>query len=348
MRAQHRVSTFCGVATALPKKESNMRHATILAATLLGAVAAQADNSINLIDRTDFRANIYDDSSGQQSNNQFDIQYLRVDFKGNLADDVKYRLRLRLDKTTIKDPAKGVSDFANYAYIEPKFNDMFSLRFGKLWTYQGGWEIDNSTSDVYLLSGMDEIVSSYGLGVDPILSVAGQQFHLVVTNSGVGYGSDATKNRFLNYGVAYQGMVADLVQPMLSWQLMPKTGWSKGVSVWAVGAKVDPKPIGGELDLQGSSDAGTKEDLVSVSGTFRFNGGAFRPQLKFFYDMHSNDGTDEGTVLGFAPAVEYFPWTDREFRIHLAYTGKETSPKGGTSTYDQQVFLGIKGVWGLK
>lgn len=322
--------------------------ATTASLAALTAQVAHADNTINLVDRTDLRANFYDDSSGQQSNNQFDVQYLRLDFKGNIDDDMKYRLRLRLDKTTIKDKALGISDFANYAYIEPKFNDLFSLRFGKLWTYQGGWEIDNSTSDVYLLSGIDDVVNSYALGVDPILTVQGQQFHFIATNSGVPYASDATKNRFLNYGVAYQGMIVDIVQPMLSWQMMPKTGWSKGISVWAAGLKVDPKPIGGEFDVQGSSDDAIKEDLLSISGTLRWNPGAFRPQLKVLYDMYSTDGNSTVKILGFAPAIEYFPLADKDFRIHLAYTGKNSSPKGGTSTYDQQVFLGIKGNWGVK
>ena len=318
----------------------------------LACVTARADNTINLIDRTDLRMQMFDDSSGRQSNNQFDVNYLRVDFKGNVTDDMKYRLRIRLDKTTIKDGLKGVSDFANYAFVEPKFNDIFSMRIGKLWTYQGGWEADNSSSDVYVFSGMDDVVSSYQVGVNPTITLDKQKIQFVLTNSDVAYGSDPKSNRYMDYGVAYQGLLLDIVQPLLSFSLSPATGWTKGDIIAVAGVKVDPAPFGGEIDLQywknNTAPSSLQPELISIGGTVRFKTVSFAPQLKLFYDMHSTDGTSTGNVFGFAPAIEYFPWADKEFRVHLAYTGRNTAPKGGTSTYDQQVFLGVKGSWGIK
>src|ERR1035437_5554430 len=197
--------------------------ATTATLAAMTAKAANADNTINLIDRTDLRMQMFDDSSARQSNDQFDVNYLRLDFKGNVTDDMKYRLRLRLDKTTIKDNLKGVSDFANYAFVEPKFNDFFSMRIGKLWTYQGGWEADNSSSDVYILSGMDDVVSSYQVAVNPTITMDKQKIQFVLTNSDVHYGSDANASRFMDYGVAYQGMVLDVVQPLISFSLSPRS-----------------------------------------------------------------------------------------------------------------------------
>ena len=329
-----------------------MRPETFAIATLCLFAAAQADNTINLIDRTDLRAQMFDDSSGRQSNDQFDVNYLRVDFKGNVTDDMKYRLRVRLDKSTIKDNLKGVSDFANYAYVEPKFNEILSMRIGKLWTYQGGWEADNSSSDVYIFSGMDDVVSSYQVGVNPTITLDKQKIQFVLTNSDVAYGSDPKSSRFLDYGVAYQGLLLDVVQPLVSFSLSPLTGWTKGSIIAVAGLKVEPAPFGGELDIQywtnDTAPSAQQPSLISIGGTARFKSGSFGPQLKVFYDMHSTNGNSTGTVLGFAPAVEYFPWTDKDFRVHLAYTGRQTSPKGGTATYDQQVFLGVKGNWGIK
>lgn len=318
----------------------------------LGASASRADNTIKLVDRTDLRMQMFDDSSDRQSNNQFDVNYLRVDFKGDVTDDMKYRLRLRLDKTSAKDGLKGISDFANYAYVEPKFNDIFSMRVGKVWTYQAGWEEDNSSADVYLFSGIDDVVNNYALGVNPTLTFGKQTIQLILTNSDVSYASDPKSSRYFDYGVAYQGLVLDVLQPMVSFTLMPQTGWAKGGIVAAAGVKVDPAPFGGELDVQYWKDntkaSSAQPELLSVGGTARAKFGTFGPQLKLFYDMYSTDGTSTSKVLGVAPGIEYYPWADRDFRVHLVYTGKNTSPKGGTSTYDQQVFLGIKGSWSIK
>jgi len=319
------------------------------AIALLAAAAAQAENTISVTDRTDLRSQIFDDSSGRQSNNQFDIQYLRVDFKGDVTDDMKYRLRVRLDKTSVKDGLKGVSDFVSYAYVEPKFSDVLSVRVGKVWTYQAGWEEDNSSADVYLFSGIDDVAEEYALGVNPTLTFGKQKIQIVVTNSDVAYASDAKSSRFFRYGAAYQGDISGF-QPMLSLAMMPETGWSKGTLIAAAGLKVDPAPIGGELDVEYAKDniGSDDEDLLTFAGTVRYRTGAFGPQLKLFYDTYTSGSETTGNVFGIAPAIEYFPWTDHDFRIHLAYTGKNTSPKHGTSTYDQQVFLGVKGSWSMK
>ncbi|HXP90427.1 MAG TPA: porin, partial [Fibrobacteria bacterium] len=223
----------------------------ILATALvgLGTLAVRADNTINLVDRTDFRSQFFADSTQGQDNNQFDENYLRVDFKGNVFENVDYRLRLRLDKTSAKDNLKGISDFANYAYVQPKLNDNFSVKIGKLWTYQAGWEEDNSSSDTYLFSGIDNVVNNYALGVNPTISLDKQNnIQVILTNSDVAYPGTTTE-RYLDYGIAYQGMVADVIQPMLSFTVMPQTGWSKGSMIGAAGIKVDPAPVGGELDF---------------------------------------------------------------------------------------------------
>jgi hypothetical protein len=327
-----------------------------LALTGIATIAAQADNSINLVERTDLRSNIYDDSAHQQSNNQFDVNYLRVDFKGNIFENVDYRLRLRLDKYAAKNNLEGVSDFANYAYVQPKLNDMFSVKIGKLWTYQAGWEEDNSSSDTYLFSGIDPLVNEYAVGVNPIISTEGQTLQLILTNSNRPYASNANADRFMAYGAAYQGNLGP-VQPMLSFSMQPQTSWGEGYMIGAIGLKMDPKPFGGEIDFQywnnntGNAKYDTKygaETFYDISGCIRLNPGPFRPQLKAFYDTYSDGSNTTETVIGFAPAIEYFPWADKDFRFHLAYTGTQLSPKSGTSLYNQQVYLGVKGSWGIK
>jgi hypothetical protein len=334
----------------------------LLATTLvgLGAMAAHADNSINLVDRTDFRSQFFADSTQGQDNNQFDENYLRVDFKGNIFENVDYRLRLRLDKTSAKDNLKGISDFANYAYVQPKFGDNFSVKIGKLWTYQAGWEEDNSSSDTYLFSGIDNLVNNYALGVNPTISLDKQNnIQVIVTNSDVAYPGTypgAPAERYLDYGIAYQGMLADVIQPMLSFTVMPQTGWSKGSMIGGAGIKVDPAPIGGELDFEywnNSSGLASKntnggDQLYTVAGCARYNPGSLRPQLKIFYDTYTYASKTTDNVLGFAPAIEYFPWADHDFRFHLAYTGTDNSPKIGKSEYNSQVFLGVKGTWSIK
>ncbi|MCB9495437.1 MAG: hypothetical protein H6686_00935 [Fibrobacteria bacterium] len=319
-----------------------------ITALVLAAGAVQADNTIKIVDRTDMKASIPDEKNSEHGTNQFDIAYLRVDFKGKLAENTKYRLRIRLDKSAAKDKLMGASDFANYAFVDQKLTDLLSVRFGKIWTYQGGWEIDNSSSDVFLYSGVDASVRTNNVGLNPTLTVADQKIHLVLANSGTTYGDGSP--RFYNYVVAYQGKVGP-VQPLLSYSMTPVTGWGEGLLVAAAGLKLAPAPVGGELDLQyvtdNSVEAKSQKELVSLAGTLRYRQDALGLELKGIYDMHSLDGESTGKTIGFAPAVAYFPFADQDFRIHAAYTGKNVSPEKGSSTFDSQVFLGIKGSWSL-
>lgn len=326
-----------------------VRHLSLVLLAACGAQMAQAENSIKLTDRTDLRMMVPDADANKQTGTQFDVQYLRLDFKGKINDMLGYRLRMRLDKTAAKDNLKGVSDFANYAYVEPKINDMLTFRIGKQWTYQGGWENDLSSSDTYLGSGFLNKTINEAVGVNAMVKIEGQNLYFLLTNSDKVTYADGSTPRFLNYGFAYQGMIADLIQPMVAVTMRPTTEMGKGNLLAAVGVKVDPKPVGGELDLEYWTDNAPDKApaLMTVSAAARAKMGVFGPQLKLFYDMNTIDGDDNGTAVGFAPAIEFYPYEGSDFRFHIAYTGTSTSPKVGSSTYTQAIYLGVKGTWSM-
>ncbi len=320
-----------------------------LVAAALGAFAG--DNTIKLVYRTDLRTEFCSDTA-VPTNSQFDIQYLRVDFKGNVTDNMKYRLRLRLDKTSIKDGLAGASAMVNYAFIEPKFGEHFSFDLGKLWNYEAGWENDNSSSDVYVFTGMDDITNSYVVGISPTLTFGDQGIHLVVANSGLSNEKDTKVSKYFNMVLAYQGKIG-IVQPLLSVEVKPEAVGNKGEFIGDFGLKIDPKKVGGEVDVgywksTTSGADSTNPSLLSFSGTLRINAGKIRPQLKALYDINSLGSNQTGSVVGFAPALEIYPKDGADFRIHLAYTGKETMPKNGTNVFDQNIYLGVKGAWSIK
>ncbi len=127
-----------------------------LAATAM-ATSAQA-GSLSADFRVDYNSTSYNDdamtaSSSLLGNSGYRFHTGRVDYKGQMGEDVSYGIRLRFDKdkSTVNKRDK-VDSNVDVAYVSNKFNDMFTLSVGKMGTGIGGFEGNTAGPELYLTS----------------------------------------------------------------------------------------------------------------------------------------------------------------------------------------------------
>lgn len=361
---------------------------------LLLSIPVCAGNRIAVMNRIDYTHTFFDgrdtipgtEEKAKIRNSIFEINYLRLDFKGKIGDNTGYRFRLRFDKEVVQYPfVLGGSEFVSYAYVDQKVTDMLSFKFGRIWNYQGGWESDISSMDVYLYSNLERYLKLktsgtfggpvYANGINPTLTFRDQKLHLAVTNSGIGKKGGEFLNRYFQATLAYHGAFLEgWIQPLVSAALRPTEAMDTtqngvlhlmldGQQIYSVGLKVDPRPVGGEIDLAyfknengfhgrnpvtdslGITTYIARSDsfpaMLSVSGTLRAHVKDFRFQLKGFHDRFYNikkeaanvpqiNGEEIRSALGFSPAVEYYPVAGKNFRYHLAYAYTLQTPVKST------------------
>lgn len=120
------------------------------------ATTAQA-GSLSADFRVDYDSTSYNDNAtaaGLLGNSKFRLQTGRVDYKGQLNEDVTFRVRLRFDKpkSTTMQSRDNVDSAVDFANIANKFSDSFTLTIGKMATGMGGFEGNTAGPEMYLTS----------------------------------------------------------------------------------------------------------------------------------------------------------------------------------------------------
>ena len=96
---------------------------------------------------------------------KFANKQLRIEIKGNLTDELYYRLRHRLNKAT---DAKGEDNFAkatDIMMVGYNFNDKLSISGGKMCQIWGGFEFDENPMYIYQYSDMVDYMDNFMAGV---------------------------------------------------------------------------------------------------------------------------------------------------------------------------------------
>lgn len=96
---------------------------------------------------------------------KFANKQLRIEIKGNLTDNLYYRLRHRLNKAT---DAKGEDNFAkatDIMMVGYNFNDKLSISGGKMCQIWGGFEFDENPMYIYQYSDMVDYMDNFMAGV---------------------------------------------------------------------------------------------------------------------------------------------------------------------------------------
>lgn len=340
-------------------------------ATTTMTSAAQA-GSLNLDMRADYNSTTYTDSA-QKDFTKFYFKTGRLDYQGKASEDISFRARLAFNK----EASTGVDSTqtaVEYAFLTHKTSDTLSISVGKFNTDFGGFEGATSGADLYLTSqfytlkgpngNLDTRAASSGtnLGTSDLLymtgikanfTLANQNIYLMATNeSNVANanGPTGTQNTSL-YGAVWRGAFMDKAfMTNLSYHTLNGPADGDKHQFGAVGIMWNAKPLMFSADYLMSEfkeDAsGDKNTVTSIVAKFAYTGWEqWTPRLEFISSEEKIEigGAETNKFMGYGVVVEYKPYTDINFRYHLAYNNvTEALDAGGDDPNSQEIVLGAR------
>jgi len=370
-----------------------MKYMQNFATILLGAAAiasAAASGNIVLEDRTDFVYESYNDkvlvndlaagalknAAGadsldktgakvyskiqKESNLGLAESRLRTDFKGQFSNDVKYRFRVRWDKTLGNNKKLGLvqtlDGAIDNAFIQPKFGENLSVKIGKFTMESQAYEWLLSSQDIYLFSSIEKYYvagNAAPLGIRPILSLDGiGEFTATIANTNLASSEDSLAQKAMLYGAGFTGKFG-MFEPLANFTLVPlQDKWSEGQIDAGAGLRVTVDKIIGIVDFQTQTTNGDGlviakglDKVISTNVFLQYKGENFRPQAKVIVDQTYYQKDKTASVLGLSGGLEYYPAEKDKFRYHAIVTDKLTTPykvgvKGDTQS-ELKVYLGV-------
>lgn len=342
-----------------------------LAAFAISATANAGSVSADL--RADYDATSYNDdakSAGKDGAAKFCIHTGRLDFKGNLNEEVSYRMRLRFNKDRAVSARDSLGLDTDFAYISNKLNDGLTLTLGKFASGVGGFEGNTTGPDLYLTS-VAYAGSKAGLaagkiyGLTNILYYTGAQLaynindtqklelHIANTEGGVGQGYPtaatagdvAAQNKTLT-GLIYRGGFAEKTLNVLaSYHFEDASGSGtkdNKVSLSAVGLEYLNSGLTAQLDFLMNAyerAAGgvptTKDSLNSTVLSVKYKMEQWTPILKVAMTdekIGAAAADEKNKYTDYGIALEYAPRADQVFRYHIAYNARSVKPDDNNNT----------------
>lgn len=284
----------------------------------------------------------------------FRAKQLRVEMKGNLGEHLSYRIRHRLNRSTVAMSEENFAKATDVMSVTWRFNDKFSIMGGKMCQFWGGFEFDENPMYIYefseMVNNMDNFLAGAALLWYPM---PGHEFVLNITNSYSGRFAD-------EYGWAPATVDGTLLQEatlplsyILNWNGnmfggLLETRWSVGLYNQAKGYQDYMAFLGQRLVLprfqcyldwmsawEGLDrlrlataeigGAGFQTNVHYNSFVLKANW-QFMPgwnlMVKGMYDTASAPGFDNyRQVTSGVCSLEYYPVQDQDFRVFLAYIG---------------------------
>ncbi len=290
-----------------------------------------------------------------------------MDYQGKALEDLSFRVRLSFVKAGTTQAPEGAQQALEYAYLNHKMSDFFSLTIGKFNTEFGGFEGAANGADLYLTSeyytrtgpngalaanvlGTKDLL--YMTGVKATFSFEGQQVHLMGTNEasdGTSAGPTGTQNSQL-YGIDWKGAFLEKALNFnLSYHTMAGPTKDDKHQFVAAGVMWNSSPVMASveyLSTEFKSDAAGKTDsLHSIVGKIAYTGmDQWTPRVEVISTEEKLEIAGAGTnkYMGFGVVAEYKPYTDTNFRYHIAYSNVKETPEAGDDITKQEVVLGAR------
>lgn len=314
--------------------------------------------SLSLDFRFDSDSSQYDSAAqaalGKENSSQFTMRTGRVDFIGNLNDDLEFRLRWRLDKdssTAVHKTDKFTSQI-DYAYVQHSLTKNWKLTMGKLGSEIGSVEGNMSSPDIYLPSQIYSLLSTNGyLYVSGVKLTSKYDIHETSVYLANQSDTQADRQTKSMYGLSYQGHYLDDSLALIAGYLADEKQSSASTlpmntQISSIGARYEPTPYFIGLDYlvysqDNISDANADDVWTSIvlEGGYNFNG--LMPKLKF-ESTEMKTSSVKNNYRGVTAGVEYKPYPKDLFRYHLMLTQLTTQPKTGPSYNEQHVLIGIR------
>ena len=359
----------------------------VLFSSIIAASATAQAGSLSLDLRADMNSTNYNEkaelgnagiSDDTSDFTKFYIQTGRLDYKGKLNDDTSFRLRWRFagkDQGAMskRDSANSTLD---YAYVDHKISDMFSITAGKISGAVGAFEGSTSGADMYFTSeaynGTSFLNSGtrlvgftnnlYTTGVQGTFSMAGQDLMVQSTNSdnsigrssSVGNGdvlenSKLSQNKTMT-GVIYKGAFLEKTLNVILSNHFQNFNSDTKTDLTAFGLQYKTEELTAMVEyfvnkyksLSGTSTL--NDQLTSTVVTVKYTLGQWTPVLKFSSSEEKLDGTTEvkNKYTSYGAAVEFKPKAEDNFRYHIAYNSRTMKPDGSDDKSMQEVMVGMK------
>lgn len=117
----------------------------------------------------------------------FRFKDVKLNITGEVNDRLSYAYRQRLNSSFEGSTLDNLNKSIEYAYIEYKLSDRFSLTAGKQDAFFGGWEYDPNPLEIYQYSDMNDYIPCFLTGVGLAYQAsATQEIRVQITDSRMG------------------------------------------------------------------------------------------------------------------------------------------------------------------
>lgn len=315
--------------------------------------------SLNLDARVDYNATTFNSEATAPDFTKFYFKTGRLDYAGKLNDDVNFRVRWSFTKDQAPALRDSLPAGIELAYITQKFNDNFSMTFGKMGSEIGGFEGLTSGADLYLLSeayskkdGNSTTIASvfgtsdmlYLTGAKATYAFSGQTISLATYNAEQNVGSATVLAQ--NYGVSglvYRGnFMEKSLQFIASYHTSSPNSDDK-YNWYAAGVKWDSAPITASVDyVVTQHDTTTDDKITSIIGKLAYTGiEQWIPRLEVT-SSESEIASVKNKYMGYGVVAEYVPKKEETFRYHVAINQVKESPDTGDDLERTEIIVGTR------
>ncbi len=292
---------------------------------------------------------------GNEWTSAFRAKQLRLEIKGQFGEHLGYRLRHRMNK------AQGAMSEENFAKATDimmaswKFNDFVTVMGGKMCQFWGGFEFDENPMYIYeysdMVNNMDNFLAGFAVAFYPW---KGQEFVINISNSYSGKFAD-------EYGAAARTADGTLLEAaahplayIFNWNGnlfdgLVETRWSAGAynqaaGYWDkmvfLGQKLNLPKFQIYLDWMSAWEGLDRLRIASselVGDTYltnvHYNSFVVKANWQFApgWNLMAKGMFESATTaqmstyrnsLGYIGSLEYYPMKDQDFRVFLAYVGR--------------------------
>ena len=297
-----------------------------LAASLVGTFAFAQQTHVDEI-WIDTRASFHQDWTDGGYNSHFQGDYLNLHIKGQLTDQLTFRIRQRLNKKIDDQNPFNATDFLWLRWQAAPF---FSLTLGKQPIYIGGYEIDSAPIDVYYYGAFsNHLLQYYAFGATATFTpFEGQDISLQFCPSPI---SPGTQDAY-SYNLYWNGHIGKRWRTTWSYNLVGDE-LGRWMNYEVLGNKFNLGHLVVDLDLINRHSIHQKNWLSDWSAIVKaiYSLGKWNLCTKIGYERNDAANVDPNGVSYdlTLPAghnyfyggvgVEYFPLGNEKLRLHMAY-----------------------------
>lgn len=346
---------------------------TLVAVAAISTSASAFDYKFNLEGRADFissntKTTAQAGTTTEVKQNGFLSNLIRLNMMGNINDTLSYRMRYRFNKENTNTTRDDSTTNLDYLYVDHK-NSFFTTRFGKTnWAEAYGRESFISSTDLFLATAAytayNDNIGNYRFGVSGTYTfMETQKLTLAISNPNKTATDAGTvqKNTSLAYAAHYSSVMFDkMFQPTLSYTLAKQDGDAQTArlaadyTMMAAGFRTEVANFIVDADWKQFKRekivaAGADDKTTSIFANVSYAINEFSPFVQYANDKFSDElaaATAEYSKNTYVAGVMFRPYTDVNFRYHLAYSMSKQEFDAATATNkevkDNRIIFGIK------